>query len=189
MEERAALKEWELAIRALAEGTQIVLLRKGGIVEETGEFDVVSPHFLLYPTFYHQDANILKAAYRSWLEDARTEAPEAVPIALYAEVSDVVPLSDPEAIDALDQSHIWTTDYMKDRFFWKPEKPLTLMLLRVFRLDQEVSIPVRREYTGCLSWIQLSPPVDVTRRSAVLTDASFARERDGILDALSISAG
>ena len=49
MEERAALKEWELAIRALAEGTQIVLLRKGGIVEETGEFDVVSPHFLLYP--------------------------------------------------------------------------------------------------------------------------------------------
>lgn len=35
-----ALKEWAVAIRALDAGDQILLLRKGGIVEETKDFRV-----------------------------------------------------------------------------------------------------------------------------------------------------
>ena len=61
MGEVVALKEWSLALRAIREGRQTILLRKGGIVEETGAFDVVSDRFILFPTFYHQDPEILRA--------------------------------------------------------------------------------------------------------------------------------
>ena len=68
-------------------------------------------------------------------------------------------------------------------------RPLTLLVLRVFRLDHKVSIPVLPAYTGCLSWIQISQEIDVSRRTAVIDDRSFAREREGILNALSTFAG
>ena len=35
-----ALKEWAVTQRSLLEGHQIVLLRKGGLIEETGDFDL-----------------------------------------------------------------------------------------------------------------------------------------------------
>ena len=42
-----ALKEWAVAIRALREGRQVMLLRKGGIREAEGEFVVVAGTFLI----------------------------------------------------------------------------------------------------------------------------------------------
>ena len=51
---RFALKEWAVVVRALATGRQVILLRKGGIEEEPGEFRVEHAEFFLYPTFEHQ---------------------------------------------------------------------------------------------------------------------------------------
>ena len=44
-----ALKEWAVTVRALAQGQQILLLRKGGIHESGKDFRVIHPQFLLYP--------------------------------------------------------------------------------------------------------------------------------------------
>ena len=46
-----ALKEWAITVKALADGDQIMMLRKGGIHEESKDFRVVHPEFLLYPTY------------------------------------------------------------------------------------------------------------------------------------------
>ncbi len=35
-----ALKEWAVVQRALLENHQIMLMRKGGIIEESGDFDL-----------------------------------------------------------------------------------------------------------------------------------------------------
>ena len=48
-----ALKEWAVVQRSLLEGHQIILLRKGGLIEETGDFDLRARQFLLYPTYEH----------------------------------------------------------------------------------------------------------------------------------------
>ena len=45
---QVALKEWAVTVRALAQGQQILLLRKGGIHEEGKDFRVIHPEFLLY---------------------------------------------------------------------------------------------------------------------------------------------
>ena len=55
-----ALKEWAVTCQALAEGQQILLLRKGGIHEDGKDFRVVHREFLLYPTFEHQKPELLQ---------------------------------------------------------------------------------------------------------------------------------
>jgi len=47
---RHALKEWAVTCRALAEGRQAILLRKGGIGEAGGAFQVEHTRFWLLPT-------------------------------------------------------------------------------------------------------------------------------------------
>ena len=47
----AALKEWAIVCKALEEGRQVLLLRKGGIMEYRQGFEVKHNNFLLFPTF------------------------------------------------------------------------------------------------------------------------------------------
>src|SRR3954447_14252178 len=51
-----ALKEWASVISVLSTGQQVVLLRKGGIVEAKRGFELLHPEFLLFPAFEHQHA-------------------------------------------------------------------------------------------------------------------------------------
>ena len=43
-----------MTVRALAEGEQLLTLRKGGIREENKHFEIEHDRFFLYPTFDHQ---------------------------------------------------------------------------------------------------------------------------------------
>src|SRR5688572_5262360 len=49
-----AFKEWAVICAALAQGRQSLILRKGGIDEDAGDFRVERPRFWLYPTYTHQ---------------------------------------------------------------------------------------------------------------------------------------
>ena len=51
---QTALKEWSVAVDALAEGEMMVLLRKGGIKEDNGRFQAQAQKAILFPTFEHQ---------------------------------------------------------------------------------------------------------------------------------------
>ena len=63
-----ALKEWAVAVDALAGGKQILIIRKGGIHRDDKEFRMVHSEFLLYPTFEHQRAVLLQEQYRGDLD-------------------------------------------------------------------------------------------------------------------------
>src|SRR3954463_8591651 len=49
-----AFKEWAVTVRALAEGEQLLTLRKGGIREPEKHFRLEHDRFFLYPTLDHQ---------------------------------------------------------------------------------------------------------------------------------------
>lgn len=49
-----AFKEWAIVCRAIAEGRQTLILRKGGIAEKRGGFEVEHREFFLFPTLFHQ---------------------------------------------------------------------------------------------------------------------------------------
>jgi len=49
-----AFKEWAVVVDALGRGEQVLILRKGGIREQRGEFHADHHEFWLFPTQYHE---------------------------------------------------------------------------------------------------------------------------------------
>ncbi|MCL6659756.1 DUF1802 family protein [Paenibacillus amylolyticus] len=168
-----ALKEWASAIKALETGRQIMVMRKGGIVEETRHFELKSPAFYLYPTYEHQRKELIKSSDQSYVEESLAEwVPEAstIRITAYAEVTQDLEIRDQEMLDRLLDFHMWTADFADDRLKWKRKDPLHVLILRVYLLKDPMEIPVLPEYNGCRSWIsipngpvprEMTPVVDV----------------------------
>src|SRR5437764_577573 len=75
---QVALKEWATVCRALESGRQTILLRKGGIYESAGEFEVQHREFLLFPTYVHQNLKMLKQSEHAGFESRSEEPGEVV---------------------------------------------------------------------------------------------------------------
>src|SRR5215469_5485226 len=96
-----ALKEWASVCIALEYGRQIILLRKGGIYEAAGEFELENPQFLLFPTYLHQNLNMLKPEAHAGFEPANSE-PAEIGISLMGVVERIIQLKSRQVMDALD---------------------------------------------------------------------------------------
>ncbi|MBI4504102.1 MAG: DUF1802 family protein [Chloroflexi bacterium] len=173
---REGLKEWAVAVRALAEGRHIVLLRKGGIREEGKRFHVAHRAFWLYPTFEHQQPALVQPAYHDLLGHvlAESRGPRTVRIEAWAEVTHAFAVRDAETVEALTGYHLWTGDYAAERLRWQPKQPLHVLLLRVARLPEPVELPLRAEYGGCRSWVELERPLETAPAQPVLDAAAYA---------------
>ena len=68
-----AFKEWSVTVRALAEGEQLVTLRKGGIREDQKHFQLEHDRFFLYPTFDHQRNDLVRESHHPELRRALEE--------------------------------------------------------------------------------------------------------------------
>jgi len=167
-----ALKEWASVVKALENGNQIVLLRKGGILETDSGFNVESKIFLLFPTFEHQDLSSLKSQFHGYLADVRENQPRSGfnKITSYAAVSDEYDISSIEKIEELSEFHIWSDSYIKERMNWMPEKPMKVLFLKVFKI-RPVEVPIIPEYQGCKSWININ--VNTESGQSVLSEREF----------------
>ncbi|MGF7036266.1 hypothetical protein J2T17_007318 [Paenibacillus mucilaginosus] len=178
------LKEWAAALDALRQGEQILIMRKGGIREETRDFQVEADSFYLYPTFEHQRKELIKPEYQAAV-DRSTEnwSPDLTQVALtcYAELVEDILIEDGETLAKLAGEHIWTDRFAEERLKWKKAKPLHVMLLRVYELENPATIEIREEYNGCKSWISLPGEMlqDVPRKP-VLSDEEFNRKVERI---------
>lgn len=176
-EQTVGLKEWAVTVEALRTGRQLLIMRKGGIREETKDFEVESASFYLYPTYEHQRKELIKPEYQNEVEEAEAgwsgRQTEAI-VSCYAELAEDVLISSQEELDRIAGFHIWTDSFAEERLKWKRTKPLHLILLRVYELDQAVRIPVLPEYNGCKSWIGLpAAPLNEVPRKPVLTDKEW----------------
>jgi hypothetical protein len=177
-----ALKEWAVVQRAMLEGHQLLLLRKGGIVEDTGDFDLRAETFLLYPTYAHEieRSGDLQPCFGQWLreEEARKPSPDHIRIEACAQVTDVLRVDDRERLLKLAPQHIWSPQFIHGRYDWEPYKPVSVLLLRAYRLAEPHLLPVLREYGGCRSWIELSEPISTAGAMPALSDDKFERRRE-----------
>ena len=151
-----ALKEWAVIVHALLEGEQIIDVRKGGLREDGRHFDLSARRLWLYPTAEHQKPELLKPAYRHWV-DLATAAPvgESITIAGWADVIDVATITEAEHLEAIASKLIWTDEYATSRLKWKKRDPLWVLVLRVHRLDEPITVPWDEAYGGCTSWVDL----------------------------------
>ena len=102
-----AFKEWAVTVRALAEGEQLLTLRKGGIRESERHFELEHERFFLYPTFDHQRIDLVRESHQpelrraleegvwadgeppphAWTLDGGIQQPDRVRIRAWAEVA------------------------------------------------------------------------------------------------------
>ncbi|HXT34749.1 MAG TPA: DUF1802 family protein [Chloroflexota bacterium] len=174
-----ALKEWAVAIDALRTGEALITVRKGGIREEAREFRMEHRAFALFPTFDHQNVEQLRPQYAERLGRVVTDAAGAgrLRVDAWAEVTDVLEVRDEEQVHALESFYVFSRAYALERLQWRPKKPLHVLLLRVYRLEPPLEMPLLASYGGCKSWIELAVPVPLDRSRPVLDDAAFAAAR------------
>jgi hypothetical protein len=182
-----ALKEWAVAIDALEAGEQIMIMRKGGIIEETRDFHLESNAFFLFPTYEHQKTELLKDAYQPRLDQilkATIADKNTVTLTSYAEVVADLEVHSQEELHRLFPFHIWTEYFAEERLKWKRAKPLHVLILRVYQLVEPLEIPVLVEYNGCKSWIHLDIelPHEIMM-NPILSETEFAAQ-NGLITAL-----
>jgi hypothetical protein len=194
-----AMKEWAVTVRALAEGEQLLTLRKGGIRESDRAFALDHDRFFLYPTFDHQRNNLIRESHqyelgraleegvwpdgeppaKALLQDGGIPQPERVRVRAWAEVAGHFTITDPRALDSLSPFYVWTADYARERLAWKPRHPLHVVLLRTYRIPRPVTVRVKDEYGGCRSWVEIQRDLPF-EGTPVLCDNEFDRAAEEI---------
>ena len=171
----AAFKEWAVIVDALGQGEQIIILRKGGISEGPGGFKLEHPRFLLFPTLFHQQRESVLPAAQARFDQIASQfpPPDKLRFEYFAEVAAESKLNSLADANALRGQHIWRDEVITERFDWGRDKAIFALAVRVFRLPLPVELPVRSEYGGCKSWIELDHDLATTGASPVLSDAAF----------------
>jgi hypothetical protein len=151
----AALKEWAVVCKALEEGRQVILLRKGGIMEYRQGFEVKHTDFFLYPTFEHQSKESLQPNYVNKLDIVLQNAPvnNRNRITSCAAVVLVKEITNKSVLGRLEKYHIWNDQYINVRFSYNPKRPLNVVVLRVYKMNTPLEFDVKPELAGCKSWI------------------------------------
>ena len=184
-----ALKEWAVTVEAMAKGDQVLLLRKGGIHEDGKDFRVIHREFLFYPTYLHQKEDLLQPAYqpvlRKLLEQPQDN--DRITFSYWARAEELLEISEQEKVDNLESHHIWTTAYAQSKLHWKPMLPMSVLFLRIYKLEQPATVPYLPEYGGCTSWVEVLSDVKLGRMEPVLNDAEFQRRCDDIKRSLGLT--
>ncbi len=156
-----ALKEWSIICKALEDGNQTILLRKGGILEYKKGFEIRQKSFLLFPTLEHQAEEYLQSkylqTYNLLLRGNKSEyiQNKANTVLVQARIEAIQEFHDHEMLPKLEKYHIWNEKYVNMRMNYNPKKPMNALLLRIYKLPQPISIDVKPEWAGCKSWIDI----------------------------------
>ena len=172
---RAAFKEWAVVVDALGRGGQIIILRKGGISEGRGGFKMEHPQFLLFPTLFHQQRESVTTAAQTRYDEIAPHfaGPDKMRLEFFAEAVVVKQLMSLADANSLRGQHVWREEVIAQRFDWGRDKSIFALAVRVFRLLQTVELPMRPEYGGCKSWIELAQEVATDAAQPVLSDKMF----------------
>ena len=170
-----ALKEWATVLEAMAKGEQLVLIRKGGLIEPGSGFELLSPTFVCYPTFEHQAVNYLRSPFRPYFDEASAHraAANQLRVELVGMAVSSVRSKDPSIIERLSAFHIYNEEFLNQRLKWQPDQPLMVVVVRAFRLATPQLLPVIPRYVGCKSWVDLDSPLSLGGAHPVLDDATF----------------
>ncbi|QDT91189.1 DUF1802 family protein [Gimesia algae] len=171
---RIALKEWGAVCAALEQGTQSVIVRKGGIHEGEAGFRVEHGEFWMFPTRFHQGAEQLQSEKSSLLSLPLAQEPATgkLNLALYSVVEAVLELKDPSQLLRLQALQVLNEETIQQRFEYK-NPGLFVLLVRVFRLEHPFEVDQESRYAGCHSWVELSQDYATGNLQPVLNTEQF----------------
>lgn len=183
---RSAFKEWAVVVDALGRGEQTLILRKGGIAEASGGFRVEHPDFFLFPTLFHQQRECVVPEGQTRFDLLMQDCPpmDRVRLQYFASAAGWWRLGSLETVRQLKGLHIWRDEVVEARFKQGTEQALFVLALRIFRLPKPVELPLRPDYGGCRSWVELAQEIPVEDAEPVLSDSVFARRMGQLIHRL-----
>jgi hypothetical protein len=183
---RVAFKEWAVVVDALGRGDQILILRKGGISEGRGGFQVEHPSFLLFPTLFHQQReSVIPAAQQRYdIIAPALPGPDKLRIEFFGELIAWERLDSLAAAERLRGQHVWRDEVIADRFDWGKNKNIFALAVRVYRLPAVTELPMLPQYGGCKSWVELDSEFATEGAVPALDDEAFARRLGEFREAL-----
>lgn len=167
-----AYKEWAGVCRALGEGRQTILLRKGGVSEEEGVFRPEYPAFWLYPTHVHEAEQGLR------IDRPVDDSPASVGVSLecLAVVESVTWLDQLAEVERLADFHVWTAETVRKRFEYR-RPGLWVLGVRVYRRDRPWPVPPDPQHAGCKTWVPLESAPEPAPLASVLSDGDAVARR------------
>jgi hypothetical protein len=180
-----AFKEWSEICQVLAEGGQILIVRKGGIREGPAGFSPDHRAFWLYPTFVHQSQQGLRDRDFNRPGDLARAADPNDPVSIQglAVVEHIWQIHSESELLALTPFHFWTLETLRKRFAYR-QAGLWVLGVRVFRQDHPWTLTPTAEQLGCKSWVVLDSPVSTALLRPALEYSMWAEQIDGVRDAL-----
>jgi hypothetical protein len=170
-----ALKEWDAQIQALETGQTALVIRKGGIVEARGEFEVEHREFWLYPTFLHQNPGELRSTFSSLLRP--DPASGQVSIRAFARVERIWKLENLDVIKTLESQQCLTAAALERKFHYRNKPWVHALLLRVYKLEPAQTITESELQRGCVSWVPLEREILLEGLKPAMDDSSFTNQR------------
>lgn len=171
---RYAFKEWAVICKALGMGRQSLIIRKGGIAETSGKFELEHTRFWLFPTYVHQQRDGIKPEALPLLEKVERDRPptKVLHLSHFAEVVGVYHVSQPAPILVLGHHYLWSEQTIRSRFEYR-EPGLFVMPVRVYRTPQIHEVPNLPQYEGCRSWVELAQELPTDGATPVLPEDKF----------------
>jgi len=172
---RHALKEWAVICRLLADGRQAILLRKGGIAETGGVFQLEHDTFWLYPTYVHQQQDGICRDLQPLLQEVEKEQPPSgiIRFTHFAQAPRAFLAERLETLVDLQDLHGWSGETVHARFAYR-RPGLFVIPVRVYRAAERAELRESFKYAGCKSWVELAAPLPTEQATAVLDDAVFS---------------
>src|ERR1700759_2662129 len=145
-----AFKEWAVTVRALAEGEQLLTIRRGAAPQPPDRpFRLAHERFFLYPPFDPRAGALVREPHQpelrraleegvwsdgepplhSFVSGAPLQQPDRVRIRAWAEVTPPFPFVAPRCVDAPPPFYVWTRDSPQRRLGWRGPQPLHVLLL------------------------------------------------------------
>lgn len=178
-----AFKEWAGVCQALADGTQALILRKGGIAEGPQGFAPEHDVFWLYPTHVHEAEQGLRIT--APIEPPRAGPADAVELSALVATGPIAFVDRLDTLRALDDLHVWKGATVEKRFHYRAPG-LWVIGVRVHRLATPLALRVTPAHAGCKTWVPLEPPLPTAGAVPVLDDAEFDRRMKRLRAALGL---
>jgi hypothetical protein len=154
---------------------QTILLRKGGMAETAGEFQLEHETFWLYPTYVHQQHEGIGPHLRPPLQEVQKNQPLAgiVRFTHFATAPRAYLVNSLDSLLSLQDLHGWSEETVRARFTYR-WPGLFVIPVRVYRAAKTHELSELVEYAGCKSWVDLTTELATDGGKPVLEDAAFA---------------
>jgi hypothetical protein len=179
-----AFKEWAGVCDALANGSQSIILRKGGIREEPGPGAFVPEYgeFWLYPTTVHQGQQGLRQSGAT-LAPSGSGSGSRVRIGLLARVELIGRVCDEAMLPTLEDLHVLTAETVRSRFHYRTPG-LWVLGTRIWRREPAFEIAATPQHAGCKTWVILDEPLPTRNLTAALEDPEWSLRLDQLRSVL-----